>query len=1499
MHLPRMFLISLFLFISFLIPLKSFAVDIVTEPIGLFSAHYFTDQYTVYEYFSTLDAAIEFYNQKQKDSYNRCVAVNGSFCAYAVAKKPVWYNKGSLRDGVYDITYFRADRIYSVTDQRDRPETDINFTDASFSHHLYCPDGFTLDYKYRAPDYSVMTGAYCIKRIALLSSPPQSCPLKFGNPIDAATSQKREHEIDYSTADGVLKLERFYVNQFQGWQFAVPSQLIDLSPSEGQSRPGSCYSATYRLSTESRTHCFEYKPNPVSSQQQVLIKTGKNNLYTFNKNANGSLIGTNSYTGTLVKLTDNTWVHTQHDNSQDYYSNQGLLIKRKLVTGREIFYQYAGSRLTSMADDLGRQISLHYDDAGRINSVTLPDDNTIKYDYDSYNNVTRVTFPDGTNKQYLYNESGLVSVDYGVTALYLTGKIDERGIRNGTYKYVDKFQNFSISTEQADGVNKYGRYVRPGISDGFITPLGSIVNANFTQLSDGTSLLRSISQPAGSGCNATSQYLSYNSNGLISQRKEFNGNVTQYGYNTNKLENVRVEGVYTTATYLSDYDSLPYLVSGATLPDGRRKISTEWHPDWRVKTRIAEPQKITTNIYNNQPDPFNSNQILSCAPATVTAPLLCKKVEQATTDVNGASGFAATWDTSLAAREWRYTYNELGKPLTVSTPQSLLNNTTETVYEYYSYDSSDWRKGDLKQISNALGHTTQYTRYDANGRLLEMVDANGLVSQFTYDLRGRLLTATQANATTQYAYDPVGNLIRVTQPDGVYLEYDYDNASRLIRIRDQIGNKIDYTLDKASNIKAIKYSDNADALRYQQARVYDALSRVQNIIDGNNNSTTLKYDASGNMTSEIDAKNQTTSQTYDSLDQFKQRTDALSGKINYTYDAQGNLTQVKDPRNNSTHYKYNSFGDLVEQASPDTGKTTFAYDAAGNRVSSTDARNISTNYTYDVAGRLTQIIYPTASENVTYHYDGAGLSAADTQYAKGRLTSVVTANMRLDFIYNAQGFINKKRVQVSGLTNNTEYTYNPAGRLTKIIYPSSREVMYEYNTSGAISAIRTKVNSTATETTIVSNINYLPFGPANSFTFGNGLTRTLSFDLNYQLTGIQVGGIYDRAYVYDAVNNITGIANNVNNLQSQTYSYDALNRLTTALGDYGNLAYSYDAVGNRLSETRNGIADTYIYPATSNRLNSITRNNGNRNFTYDAAGNPTQRTSDDNKTHNNTFNNANRLSSVNVDGTLAATYTYNPLGQRVMKTLANGAKEIYHYDEAGQLISVTDGTGTTIREYIYWGNQLISVVMNGNIYYAHTDHLNTPQVVTNQSQQVVWMGNYEPFGKLAVNQSNSIEVFSRFPGQYFDAETNLYYNYFRDYDPSIGRYIESDPIGLEGGINTYAYVLNNPLKYSDPTGENPAAGALGTGTMYLGVGLGAGYLYCTMNPSHPSCQAAREVVKQCFDALSSSDEEDDDSCEALYQSTLATCASLTGRKRMACFEAARINRDQCYQERGK
>jgi RHS repeat-associated protein len=159
-----------------------------------------------------------------------------------------------------------------------------------------------------------------------------------------------------------------------------------------------------------------------------------------------------------------------------------------------------------------------------------------------------------------------------------------------------------------------------------------------------------------------------------------------------------------------------------------------------------------------------------------------------------------------------------------------------------------------------------------------------------------------------------------------------------------------------------------------------------------------------------------------------------------------------------------------------------------------------------------------------------------------------------------------------------------------------------------------------------------------------------------------------------------------------------------------------------------------------------------------------------------------------------------------------------------------------------------------------------------------------------------------FPGQYYDSETGLHQNGFRTYDPNTGRYLEADPIGQLGGINLYTYSLNNPIRFTDPEGLNPAAGALAGGAVAgppgalvggaigLGIGILIGDAMFNDDGSDSTDAPDDDGAEQC-------DDDNDDNCEALYQSTLRTCASLKGMKQFRCYEAARINRDQCYQER--
>lgn len=302
-------------------------------------------------------------------------------------------------------------------------------------------------------------------------------------------------------------------------------------------------------------------------------------------------------------------------------------------------------------------------------------------------------------------------------------------------------------------------------------------------------------------------------------REDFNGTRTCYWYFGHK-EVVRIEGLSKDASC-----SAPMLLTGS------RRVTTEWHPDWQLQTRVAEPGRITTKVYNGQPDPFNGNALASCAPNTAklldNKPIvvLCKQIVQATTDADGSDGVWATVDSTVPARVEEWTYNEFGQVLTHDGP--LLGTGDVTTYEYYPSTDVDWTKGDLKLVRNAANHTVSYPKYNKAGKPLQMVDANGVVTDYTYDLRQRLTSVTTAGQTTTYEYFPTGLLKQITQPDNSFVAYEYDDAQRQIAVRDHLGNRIDYVLDNMGNRTAEQVKDPGGALRRSVTRVFDALGRVE------------------------------------------------------------------------------------------------------------------------------------------------------------------------------------------------------------------------------------------------------------------------------------------------------------------------------------------------------------------------------------------------------------------------------------------------------------------------------------------------------------------------------------------------------------------------------------------------------------------------------------------------------------------------------------------------
>ena len=321
------------------------------------------------------------------------------------------------------------------------------------------------------------------------------------------------------------------------------------------------------------------------------------------------------------------------------------------------------------------------------------------------------------------------------------------------------------------------------------------------------------------------------------------------------------------------------------------------------------------------------------------------------------------------------------------------------------------------------------------------------------------------------------------------------------------------------------------------------------------------------------------------------------------------------------------------------------------------------------------------------------------------------------------------------------------------------------------------------------------------YAFGNGLTDTRIYDLQGRLLNQRLATPADitldeRAYSYDANSNILTIDTN---LEDNAYGYDRLDRIIRDTIDTDPpIDYAYDLNDNRITTQRDaGVTDTLLrYIDASNRLAS------RETLTTGAA--PTAA-----PTRDLVFNDVGRLFQLYEDGILKAEYVYNDEGQRTRKIVhepAGGTSvTIYHYDQMGYLISETGTDGTLIRDYIWReGMQPLAQIDNvaglERIVYLYTDHLMTNRLATDDVQAVVWRWEGEAFGNTPAQEIGGVTVNLRFPGQYFDAETNLHYNRFRYYDPALGRYITSDPIGLFNGTNTFVYVRANALHWTDKLG---------------------------------------------------------------------------------------------------
>jgi RHS repeat-associated protein len=1063
------------------------------------------------------------------------------------------------------------------------------------------------------------------------------------------------------------------------------------------------------------------------------------------------------------------FVLTLPDGTRENYRLSGQLLNTIDKNANVINYDYrTDGKLGGVTDPFGRALTFDYDASGRLSTVSDAAGQLTSYSYNANNNLIKVTYHDGSAKIYHYEN---VSFPHHLTGI---SYVSNTGTTSFSYfNSISNLKRFSTYAYDAQGRVVISKHEAPRtlLDIALNRPALSLEEVNLTYDSATTTtvnklfgtqdvmtfqtnagvknLVSKVTQNDG----GKSLVQAFDANNNLTCRKDEEGRVTTYTYNTSNQRISMMEGqsgdcVNPASTAVTRLTTYQYLA-----------------PDLDFVTVVESPsvyagvKKRTEINYDNNHNPI-----------TIT--------RRGYTPAGAAT-----------ARTVTLGYNGFGQVTSIDGPRTDVSDIeTFTYFECTTGGAC----GQLKSATDALGHTTTFGSYTPDGRVSQMTDPNGLKTTYTY-FRGRLasLTVTPPGGTshiTQNTYDNVLNVTKTVFPDGRTLNYTYDFAQYLRSVVDNLGNNIGYTYDRKGNLIAQLTRDPTGALARSIQTSYDIRNHVSSIYrDGS--VTKLVHDAIGNLVSRTDP-NQSASLTplsttyqYDALNQLFATQDPPGGIMQYTYDVNGNLRLVQAPNSATTGYTVDDLGNVLSETSPDRGVVNNTYDAAGNMLTATDARGITVSYTYDALNRLLKMDYPGTEEDVTYTHD-LGTGCTD---GLGRLCQVTEGQGSTAYGYDAFGNIVTQTRTEGTTTYTTSYAYDLGNRIVSTTYPDGRSVSYTRDAIGRISTVSTTVNGSSV--TLTSNRGYRADGLLTAQTLGNTLTETRSYDLQGRLTNQVLGTVDNRTYTYDANGNptVTAFGN---------FSYDVLDRLIQETLATSSQSFTYDPNSNRTADG----SGTYGYITASNRLNSAPSGSVN----LDASGNTTM---DLGGTRSFTYNNAGRLSQVTI-GSISTTYAYNAFNQRIRKTTPSNTT-IYHYDITGNLILETNPDGRLIREYIYTDDILLAKIEAGTttetLTYLHNDHLNTPRLATNQQGIKVWSWDSDGFGKSLPNEDPDNDgslttVNLRFPGQYFDQESGLHYNWNRYYDPRTGRYITSDPIGLRGGLNTYAYVNNGPLRFIDLLG---------------------------------------------------------------------------------------------------
>lgn len=742
--------------------------------------------------------------------------------------------------------------------------------------------------------------------------------------------------------------------------------------------------------------------------------------------------------------------------------------------------------------------------------------------------------------------------------------------------------------------------------------------------------------------------------------------------------------------------------------------------------------------------------------------------------------------------------------LTYSVEQGSAGNSITS----YKFDEF----GILESIEDPFGNTTNYL-FDVNQNLIGLNDRNGKNYNYSYDNKGNLLSITDPMGTTvqitytsdfnkvssitdrngnttTFVYDSFGNKKSVSRPQGYHNNLFYNSNGSLNYFINANGDTTSFIYDGIGNLLETKYPIGTQYFEYnglgyvtkftnqiggEYEFEYDDLNQLIKITDPLNKTTTFQYDNNGNLLSEVDANQNSIDYVFDELNRLICKINA-SGKTTYEYDPSGNLIRLSDENNFITTYTYNRRNELVSEKDPKGNLTVFEYDNNGNLIKKTAPNGNEIIYAYDALNRLISKSYP---ENIDYfNYDN-----------EGNLVNTYNDDINISYSYDE---LNQITTKVYNTWNKSiDFTYDAIGNRKSMIDPDGGITNYSYDQNNRIISIENPNSQ-------ITIFTYDMLGRQTRIDHSNGTYSTYLYDLSNNLLELNNyfssnSLISQYTYTYDNVGNRLSMTDLVG---TNTYVYDSIYQITGVNYSNGNVEnFSYDNNGNRTQVSLNSIITNYTYNEANQLLGA-----GNVDYEFDDSGN----LSNENDNGNNTqyiYDGLNRLIKVVLLNGNSNIFKYDPLGNRIKKIDSNGLTTNYLYDGNNILMELGNSGNTQARHTTGFNlDEWISMDKNGLSYYFHKDGLGSITGLTNSMETVENIYEYDIFGNVnssVENIPNSI----KFTGREFDPEIGIYYYRARSYDPSLGRFLQEDPLDRIDGNNLYLYVNNNPVNFIDPNGE--------------------------------------------------------------------------------------------------